>query len=662
MHRLGHFEHGRRTQQLVQRQPVAAQGPRQLLAPVLDGVLTALPAEPLADLVAGPGRGHDLQPVPRRPGGRRLRGEDLDRVGRVELRLERDQPAVDPGPDAAVPDLGVDDVGEVDRRRAGRQRDDLALGREDVDLVLLEVELERLEELDRVVGLAVDVGDPLQPGHVGGGVLLLLVAPVRRDAVLGPVVHRRGADLHLDRVAVQPDHRRVQRLVHVELGRVDVVLEAALHRGPDGVDGPEGGPAVLLAGHHDPDGHQVVDVVELLAPDDHLLVDAPQVLRASGDVGLDAHVLEPLAHVDEDPGEILLALRRPGRHHLLDFGVALGVQRGEGQVLELPAHLLHAEAVRQRRVDVERLLGRAALLPLGHDGQGAHVVQPVGQLDQQHPPVVGHGHEHFADGGGLLRLLRVELEAVELGDPVHHLGHPGPERLGDRLEGEAGVLHRVVQERGGHGLRVEAELGHDGGHGDGVRDVRLAGAPELPVVGREGDAGGRHDGGGVVVGPVTGELGQERARPCPRTRAPHHLRRESPEPGSPSLYATRSAAPTPAHPAQAARAALGSALALLLSLAGTGRLARATAVGAGRSITAVPGARPSDRAPAPDPGRIGPARLAGPGAVGLPARRDAYLRVEARPRRWPRGHSCGRPGTPPASRSPPSAARSASSM
>ena len=45
----------------------------------------------------------------------------------ASVRVERDQPAVDPGPDAAVADLGVDGVGEVDRRRPGRQGDDPAL-------------------------------------------------------------------------------------------------------------------------------------------------------------------------------------------------------------------------------------------------------------------------------------------------------------------------------------------------------------------------------------------------------------------------------------------------------------------------------------------------------------------------------------------------------
>ena len=473
-----------------------------------------------------------------------------------------------------MPHLGVDGVGEVDRRGAGRQRDDLALGREDVDLVLLQVELERLEELDRVVGLAVDVGDALEPRHLRGVVLLGLVAPVGRDAVLGPVVHLRGPDLHLDRLAVQPDDRRVQRLVHVELGRVDVVLEAPVHRGPDGVDGAQGGPAVLLGLDDDPDGDQVVDVVELLAPHDHLLVDGPQVLRPPGDVGRHAHVAHALAHVDEHPLEVLLALRRPGRHHLLDLGVALRVQRGEGEVLELPAHLLDPEPVGQRRVDVEGLLGRAPLLPLGHDGERAHVVQPVGQLDQQDPPVVGHGDEHLADGRRLLRLLGVELEPVQLGHPVDDPGHPLAEGLLDGLERQPGVLHGVVEEGGGHGLLVEAELGHDRRHGDRVRDVGLARAPELALVGRCGGPAGRHDhgrcrprGGGGRTRPGAGPTG--RASTGSSCLPPLEVssvrlgvwscRMESPASGPPSIQATRQGKRGIAHTGIALHSALRAA-------------------------------------------------------------------------------------------------------
>ena len=160
--------------------------------------------------------------------------------------------------------------------------------------------------------------------------------------------------------------------------------------------------------------------------------------------------LEPLAHRHRGPGRGTLRARGHGRHHLLDLGVALGVQGGEGQVLELPLDLLDPEAVRQRGVDVEGLLGGPALLPLRHHRHGPHVVQPVGELDDEHPPVVGHGHEHLAHRGGLLGLLGVELQAVELGHAVDDRRRPRGRTPRRALEGEPGVLHGVVEQRRGH--------------------------------------------------------------------------------------------------------------------------------------------------------------------------------------------------------------------
>ena len=51
------------------------------------------------------------------------------------------------------------------------------------------------------------------------------------------------------------------------------------------------------------------------------------------------------------------------------------------------------------------------------------------------------------------------------------------------LDGHAGVLHGVVQQGGGHRHVVEAEVGHDPGHGQRVLDVRLTRAAELPPMG-----------------------------------------------------------------------------------------------------------------------------------------------------------------------------------
>jgi hypothetical protein len=64
------------------------------------------------------------------PGWRRrlrLRGDDLDLVAVDQLGAQRQQPPVDLGADAGVADLRMDGIGEIDRRRAARQGDHLAL-------------------------------------------------------------------------------------------------------------------------------------------------------------------------------------------------------------------------------------------------------------------------------------------------------------------------------------------------------------------------------------------------------------------------------------------------------------------------------------------------------------------------------------------------------
>ncbi len=148
VHGLGHPEQDRRVGQLLDGQALLAERLGQLLPARLDGILAALPAEPLADLVAGPGADHDLQPV---------RGSG-PADGTLEVKISTLSPEAScessgtrrpltRAPMQRWPDLGVDGVGEVDRGGLDRQGDDVALGREDEDLVRLQVQLQRLQEL-----------------------------------------------------------------------------------------------------------------------------------------------------------------------------------------------------------------------------------------------------------------------------------------------------------------------------------------------------------------------------------------------------------------------------------------------------------------------------------------------------------------------------------
>ena len=143
-------------------------------------------------------------------------------------------------------DLGVDGVGEVHRGGSRRQCEDIAPGGEDVDLVPGHLVAQGIEELGGVLGLLLPVDELAQPAHVTlvgvsgpasqgagtRGVGVFLVTPVRGHAVLGHAVHLVGADLDLHRFATRPHDSRVQRLIEVELGDGDVVLEASAHGGP----------------------------------------------------------------------------------------------------------------------------------------------------------------------------------------------------------------------------------------------------------------------------------------------------------------------------------------------------------------------------------------------------------------------------------------------
>ena len=316
------------------------------------------------------------------------------------------------------------------------------------------------------------------------------------------------ADLDLDRLAPGADDRRVQRLVHVELRHRDVVLEAPRHRVPPGVQRPERGVAVAHRLHEHAHRDEVVDLLEVAAPDDHLLVDGVVVLGPAGDGRLDLRRAQVGADLVAHRREVLLTSRRPLGDEPDDLVVDLGVERLEGQVLELPLDGVHAEPVGQRGVDLQGLLGLARGALLRHVAPGAGVVEAVGQLDDEHPDVAGHGDDHLAHRLGLGGLAVGHL--VELGDSVDEHRDLVAEVAAQRLEAVGGVLHRVVQQRRRQRGRGHAELGEDRRHGQRVGDVVVTRAALLALVRPLGDGVGPLDEAEVGLGVRVAHHLQER--------------------------------------------------------------------------------------------------------------------------------------------------------
>jgi len=88
----------------------------------------------------------------------------------------------------------------------------------------------------------------------------------------------------------------------------------------------------------------------------------------------------------------------------------------------------------------------------------AHVVQAVGELDQNDPDVTRHRDDHLAEILRLLFLTALEGDLRDLGHPIHELRDFGAEICLHFRERRAGVLDHVVQQAGDYRRHVEFEL------------------------------------------------------------------------------------------------------------------------------------------------------------------------------------------------------------
>ena len=235
---------------------------------------------------------------------------------------------------------------------------------------------------------------------------------MRGNAVFGDLLHVAGADLQLDPLPAGPDHGGVDRAVVVLLRRRNVVLETPRDHRPGRVDYAE---CLIAFGDVADDDAEAENIGELLEADRlalHLAPDRIGALAPARDFGADAAVGQLLGELLLDLGDPAAGTRRQRFQPLGENLVGVRVELAEGQVFQLLAHLLHAHAAGQRRVDFERLIGGAAAQLGRLIGERAHIVQTIGELDQQYPHVVGDGQEKLAQVFGLLGLAGNQFEAL----------------------------------------------------------------------------------------------------------------------------------------------------------------------------------------------------------------------------------------------------------
>ncbi len=444
----------------------------------------------MADRRARLAGAHERQP--RRIGLGVWRRHHLDDIAALELGAQRQHLVVDLDRDALVAQVAVHRVGKVQRGGAARQRADMALGREHVDRIREQVDLDVLQEFLRIAGLALDIEQRLQPLvrlllNIVGVVGLVLVHPVRSHAGLGDLVHVARADLELHRRAKRAHQRGVQRLVAVDLGDGDVVLELAGHGLVQPMQRAHRHVAVHLRFHHHAETIYVQHLRERQLLVVHLAVDAVERFLAPGQFGHDAGVGQPLLRGFQDTLDHLAAVAARGLDGFLQRGVAERRADLEGQLLQFAVDRVETETVRDRRIDLHRLQRDTAAFLRRHEVERAHVVRTVGQLHQDHAHVARHRQQHLAEALRLRLLAALEFELVQFGQAIDQFGDLGAEFLGQLALGDALVFHHVVQQRRHDGLHIQlpvrAQLGHRHRMGD-VGLTTLAVLAQMGFVGK----------------------------------------------------------------------------------------------------------------------------------------------------------------------------------
>ncbi len=265
------------------------------------------------------------------------RGEDLDDIAVLETVAQRDDLAVDTRTDALVPDLGVDGVGEINGRCVAWEGLDRAFGREAVDLLRVEVDLERVQELVGVLDLLLPLEQLPQPGK--GLVVLVrtgapfLVLPVRGDALLRDAVHLVSADLDLEGLALVADDGGVQRLIAVGPRHGDEVFDATRHWTPEIVEHAEHGVAVWHRRYEDAEGDEVIDLLQLDALPPELQVERVEPLDAAVHLGVDARGREALQDRGFDLVDEHLRLLVTILDARRQVAVVVGLEVLEGEIL-----------------------------------------------------------------------------------------------------------------------------------------------------------------------------------------------------------------------------------------------------------------------------------------------------------------------------------------
>ncbi len=463
----------------------------------------------VADLQPGLAGHHMIEP--RRVRGAVGRCDDLHMVAITQLGAHGHQLMVDARAGAALADVAVHFIGEIDDGGATRQFLDVPVGCKDIHLVGKEIDFQVLEKLARIAGLLLDFHQPLQPlecallhADVAG-----LVQPVRRDAIFSHPMHVFRANLHLDQHAKRSEDDRVQGLISVGLRDGDVILEAPRDRLVEVVDDAENAVTRVHAVDYDTERQQIIHLLKGQALLAHLAVDAKQILFAPGDIAREAFATQLFEDGGTDLVDERLAVAVALAHRLLENTMPQGIEDRKTEILEFNRPAVQAQPIGDGGIDIQCLAGDGAPARRREHRDGAHVMQTVGELDQNDADIPRHGKKHLAKIFRLLLFLALEFDLTDLADAIDELCHLLTELSHQFVFVMRRVLDDIVEDGRGKTGRIETQTRQELCDLQGMIDVGLAGAAALPFVGLRAKEVGAIDEHGILAPEVALDERQE---------------------------------------------------------------------------------------------------------------------------------------------------------
>ena len=444
-------------------------------------------------------------------------GEDFDDLAILDVVIERDDTAIGLGSGCGIADLAMDGVGEVDGRRFFRELDDVTFRGEGEDVVFEEFDFETFHELGVVTtDLPLPILELLDPDKLawsfGGtpskeevspaGAFPLSIEPVGGDAEFGFIMHFLGAYLDFQDAALGTEDGGMEGLVTVWLREGDIVLDPADHRTVALVDDAECFITIGDFRYDDTHREEVVDTVNVHIMALELLVKSEGVLDATMDIEGRYTLLFQFTPEDLDGFVDVVAFGTGALlKESLGDGVVLRFEIFEREVFELHFDLVYAEAIGDWREDVHSFAGDTFSFFRWEIVQCTHVMEPVGEFDDDDTDVGRHGEEHLTEVlKEVLFALTMKSDLGKLGDAVDDVGDFRTETLLYLREGDSRVFGYIMQESCRDSAGIHADASEDLGGAEAMDDIGFARASLLFLVGISSDGIGIRDEPPVLVG------------------------------------------------------------------------------------------------------------------------------------------------------------------